>query len=483
MLREQEAVVRRAIILFDILVVSFSFFLTYFLRRYLHLFYSLDLIPSVRVMAEMSTPIRDYAIVLMLIVPTWSLSLYMNGMYRSMRTKGIVEVMWVIVRSGFFATLIFGTFVFFFKLEYVSRIFFMMLLLISASLILSEKVVVLYVSRFMRKKGYNYRKILIVGSGRRAVHFIRKVGEHPEWGFRIVGIVDYERVNVGKIVSGIEVLAALEDIPRLIQRRTIDEVIFLIPRAQLDKIEEYLYVCETHGISATVAVDLFDVKISKLRQTELDGIPLITFETTPANEQQLFIKRAMDVLVSGIGIIILSPLFLIIALAIKAASKGPVLYIQKRSGLNGRKFVLYKFRSMYKGAHQRLAELIDRNEMSGPIFKIKDDPRVTPVGKVLRRFSLDELPQLFNVFMGHMSLVGPRPPLPKEVRQYEPWQRRRLSMRPGMTCLWQAGGRNKVKFDEWMKLDLEYIDNWSLLLDFKILTKTIPAVMFGVGAY
>ncbi|MDD3905697.1 MAG: sugar transferase [Candidatus Omnitrophica bacterium] len=482
MLREKETAIRRAVILLDIFAVSFSFFLTFFLRRYLHMFYRLDLVPSVRVIAEMSAPVRDYFIVLILIVPAWSLSLYFNGMYKSLRTKSVLEVMGVIVKSAFFTTLVFGTFVFFFKMEYVSRVFFAMLLSISTFVIFLEKSVMVFVMRSMRKRGYNFRKILIVGTGRRAVQFIQKLENHPEWGFRIVGIIDYDQVNVGKIVSGVEVLSSIEEIPRIIQRRAIDEIIFVIPRSQLSRIEDYLYICETHGINVTIAVDLFDVKISKLRQTDIDGIPLITFDATPANEQQLFLKRAIDVAASGFGIMLLSPVFLIIAMLIKATSRGPVLYIQKRSGLNGRKFVVYKFRSMYKGAHERLPELMSKNEMSGPIFKIKNDPRVTPVGRLLRKFSLDELPQLFNVLMGTMSLVGPRPPLPKEVRQYEPWQRRRLSMRPGITCLWQIGGRNKIGFDQWMKLDLEYIDNWSLWLDIKILLKTIPAVLSGRGA-
>ena len=483
MLREKEAAVRRATIVLDILVVTFSFFLTFFLRRHIHLFYRLDMIPSARVVAEMTAPIRDYFVVLILIVPTWSLSLYFSGMYRSLRTRNIFEVTWSIVKSAFITTLIFGTFIYLFKLEYVSRTFFIMLLAIGAFFILLEKAIIFFVMHSVRKRGYNFRKILIVGTGRRAVHFIRKLEDHPEWGFRIVGIVDYDRVNVGKVVSGIEVLASLDKIPQIIERRAIDEVIFLIPRSQLAKIEEYLYICETHGVNATIAVDLFDVKISKLRQTDIDGIPFITFDTTPASEHQLFLKRAIDVVVSGLGIILLSPLLLIIAILIRATSKGPVFYIQKRSGLNGRKFVLYKFRSMYKGAHERLAELAHRNEVSGPIFKIKNDPRITPVGWFLRKFSIDELPQLFNVLRGQMSLVGPRPPLPKEVRQYEPWQRRRLSMRPGITCLWQISGRNKISFDEWMKLDLEYIDKWSLWLDINILFKTIPAVLFARGAY
>lgn len=483
MLREREATIRRAIILLDIFLLSFSFFLTFYLRRHIHLFYNADLFPSMRVIAEMSAPIRDYFIVLALIVPIWSLSLYTNGMYKSLRTKTILEVIWIIIKSVFFTTLIFGTFVFLFKLEYVSRVFFVMLIIIGTFFILFEKAVVFFAMRFIRKRGYNFRKIIIVGTGKRAVQFIQKIENHPEWGLRIAGIVDYEETNVGKIVSGIEVLASLDKISQIIERRAIDEVIFLIPRAHLNNIEEYLYICETHGVAATIAVDFFDVKISKLRQTEIDGIPLITFETTPANEEQLFLKRLIDIVASGFGIVLLGPLFAVIAILIKATSKGPVLYIQKRAGLNGRKFVLYKFRSMYKGAHEKLSELIVRNEMAGPIFKIRNDPRITPVGRFLRKFSLDELPQLFNVFTGTMSLVGPRPPLPKEVRQYEPWQRRRLSMKPGITCLWQISGRNKVTFNEWIKLDLKYIDNWSLWLDIKILFKTIPAVLFARGAY
>jgi len=187
--------------------------------------------------------------------------------------------------------------------------------------------------------------------------------------------------------------------------------------------------------------------------------------------------------VSSAVLIFLSPLFLAIAIAIKATSKGPVFFRQERCSLNGRKFTLYKFRTMDSDAELKQGELLERNEMKGPVFKIEDDPRITSVGKVLRKFSLDEFPQLWNVFEGDMSLVGPRPPIPAEVEKYESWHRRRLSMRPGITCLWQVGGRNKITdFDEWTKLDLEYIDKWSLWLDFKILFKTIPVVALGIGA-
>jgi exopolysaccharide biosynthesis polyprenyl glycosylphosphotransferase len=227
---------------------------------------------------------------------------------------------------------------------------------------------------------------------------------------------------------------------------------------------------------------LFDVKIAKARLTQLEDVPLLTFETVVAKEGQLFVKRIIDFVVSAVLLVLLAPVFIIVALAIKFNSKGPVLYRQTRVGLNGRKFTLYKFRTMFEGAEEKLTELEKLNEMGGPVFKMKKDPRITRLGRYLRKFSIDEFPQLFNVLVGHMSLVGPRPPIPEEVVQYEPWQRRRLSMRPGLTCIWQVSGRNKIDFDDWMKLDLKYLDNWSLWLDFTIIMKTIPVVFFGIGA-
>jgi len=483
MLKEREKVIRQAVIILDALVICLVFGLTFFLRRHIHVFYKLDLIPTARVIAEMSASINDYLVVLFLTVPLWCFVLYLNGMYESLRTKSIREIIWIIAKAAVITTFAFGTAVFIFKLEFVSRAFFIMFMGLSSSAIFCEKLTMFAVSRYIRGRGYNYRRMLVVGTGRRALQFIQKIALHPEWGIKVVGAIDYEHANVGKAIDGLEVLGALEDIPKILHRRSIDEVVFIVPRAQLGQIENYLYVCETEGVKTSVAVDLFELKISKLRQTELEGVPLITFETTPAKEWQLLIKRAFDIIASGLGLVLLSPVFLITAMLIKLTSKGPVFFIQKRVGLNGRKFILYKFRSMHKGAHLKLSELTAMNEAAGPVFKMKNDPRVTPIGRALRKLSIDELPQLINVFFGHMSIVGPRPPIPREVGQYKPWQRRRLSMRSGITCLWQISGRSKIGFDEWMRMDLEYIDNWSLRLDFKILVKTVPVVLFGVGAY
>jgi exopolysaccharide biosynthesis polyprenyl glycosylphosphotransferase len=214
----------------------------------------------------------------------------------------------------------------------------------------------------------------------------------------------------------------------------------------------------------------------------LEGVPFVTFTTTPSNDSQLAVKRVLDIALSLLLLTVTAPVMVIASIAIKLSSPGAVLFRQERIGLNGRIFTLYKFRTMIENAHQLRGEVEHLNEMSGPVFKAKSDPRITTVGRILRKFSFDEIPQLWNVVRGDMSLVGPRPPIPEEVDLYQRWQRRRLSMKPGLTCLWQVSGRNDLDFNRWMELDLQYIDNWSPLLDLKILLRTIPAVLSGRGA-
>ena len=262
----------------------------------------------------------------------------------------------------------------------------------------------------------------------------------------------------------------------------MDEVIFVVPGRMLGEFEETFLLCEDLGINARIAVGMFPHLIAKAQLEEFQGRPLLTFTTTSTNTLALGLKRLLD-LSAGLALLLLLGLpGLAIALAIKLDSEGPVLFSQVRSGLHGRQFRMHKFRSMVADAESRRDQLESVNEMDGPVFKIRDDPRITRVGRLLRRTSLDELPQVLNIIKGDMSLVGPRPPIPAEVERYQRWQRRRLSMKPGITCLWQVSGRNQVDFEEWMRLDLRYIDSWSLWLDFKILILTIPAVLTGRGA-
>ena len=278
------------------------------------------------------------------------------------------------------------------------------------------------------------------------------------------------------------VLGEIEDIPRIVESNVVDDVIFAVHRRDLDRLEDLFLSLQEQGIRTRFAMDLFPHTRARVELEELDGIPLLTFATTPTSQIQLMAKRALDVALASLVAAARHADGGVIALAIKLTSGGTVLFRQTRCGLNGRFFTLYKFRTMVEDAEERRGELPHLNEMNGPVFKCAAIRGSRRFGRFLRRFTLDELPQLWNVLRGDMSLVGPRPPIPEEVAQYQRWHRRRLSMKPGLTCLWQISGRNDIDFDRWMQLDLQYIDNWSPLLDLKILLRTIPAVLSGKGA-
>ncbi|MBN3038427.1 MAG: sugar transferase [Candidatus Omnitrophica bacterium] len=481
MLKEKEKLVRHGMMLLDGAVVALAFISAYFLRLHFRAFYKLDLIPSIKVM---SSPVsfQLYLIVLIVCVPLWVLMLSFNGLYRPFRTRNFLEITWEIIKAAFFSILAFGSLAFVFKIQFVSRVFFIIFMVLCTGLLILEKWTLVSASRYLRKKGYNFRSILVVGTGPRAKRFVRMVQGHGEWGLRITGLIDDEPDKVGKDFFGIKVIGVLANVPKILRENVIDEVVFVVPRMWLDRIQETIAACETQGVRTSVAADLFELKVARAQQTDLNGFPLLSFETTFGQEWQLLAKRTFDLFSSFMGLLFLSPLLVLTGILVKITSRGPVLFKQKRLGVNGRIFTLFKFRTMYSDAEKELSKLEHLNEMDGPVFKIKSDPRITPLGKFLRRSSIDELPQLFNVLLGQMSIVGPRPPLPSEVNRYEHWQARRLSLRPGLTCLWQVNGRNKISFEQWVELDLKYIDNWSLWLDFKILMKTIPVVMLGVGA-
>jgi exopolysaccharide biosynthesis polyprenyl glycosylphosphotransferase len=278
-----------------------------------------------------------------------------------------------------------------------------------------------------------------------------------------------------------KIIGELDHLKKILEDREVDEVIFTTDPNRIRNFEDYLFACEEVGIPARLITDYFAVRFAKIVNDDFFDVPSLIFSTTPLNQNHLILKRAIDVIGSGFALLFLLPVFAVVALAIKLDSPGPVFFKQIRVGLNGRKITFLKFRSKVKDAERLRSSLDARNEQSGPVFKIKNDPRISRVGRILRKYSLDELPQLINVLKGDMSLVGIRPPIPSEVEKYDRWQRRRLSMRPGITCLWQVNGRNRVSFEEWMKMDLDYIDHWSLKLDLGILLKTIPAVLRGSG--
>ena len=375
------------------------------------------------------------------------------------------------------------------KIKDVSRLFLGIFYILNIAILMISKTIIYWSNRKSKQSDYNKCNILIIGSKERAVGAINLINSMKEQ-YNIIGCLDINKDRVGKTVKdGIKVIGIVDEIQTLIIKEVVDEVIFAMPMYQIDNIEAYIHLIELMGIKVRIFPDwhihslFYEPKVAQVYFDELNGIPSMVLSSTSNRHRDLLVKLFSDYLVSGIMLLLLSPFLAIIAAMIKIVSPGPVLFKQERVGLNGRIFNVYKFRTMVKDAEKKLEELKALNEADGPAFKIKNDPRIIPViGKILRKTGLDELPQLLNVFRGEMSLIGPRPPLPSEVAQYNIWHRRRLSMKPGITCIWQIQpNRNDLSFDQWMDLDLEYIDNWSLKLDVEIFFRTIFVMLLGHG--
>ena len=326
--------------------------------------------------------------------------------------------------------------------------------------------------------------VVIVGLGERARRLGWDLEAAAKYGVRLIGFVadssgPYPReVQLGSAYA----VHPPSELPGLLSGHVIDEVLFAVDSEKLAQLEEVFLLCDEEGVRTRVAVDFFPHVNSTVYLERLGHVPLLTFSATPHDEIRLMMKRLIDTLVAAAGLLILLPFMLAVAVLVRLTSPGPAIFRQERCGLNGRRFVLYKFRSMRADAEQLKADL-EHLSSKKTAFKLKDDPRLTPIGRFLRKFSVDELPQLWNVLKGDMSLVGPRPAVADEVDRYQRWQRRRLRMRPGLTCLWTLAGRDEVEFDDWMRMDMQYIDTWSLGLDWRILLETIPRVLTGKGAY
>jgi exopolysaccharide biosynthesis polyprenyl glycosylphosphotransferase len=326
---------------------------------------------------------------------------------------------------------------------------------------------------------------VIVGTNSRALQFARKVESKPELGYVILGFVDEEWIGNQKLEkAGWSLASDFKGFAEFIRNNVVDEVLMSLPlKSYYEQTASIMTVCENQGVLVRHLPHIFDTKLAKSKVDYVEDESFVSHYTGSMDGWQVVIKGMLDILLSAVLLLLLSPLFLLTAVLIKITSPGPIFFVHERVGLSKRRFRLYKFRTMVKDAEQIQAELEGLNEVSGPVFKIKNDPRITPLGKILRKTSIDELPQLINILKGDMSFVGPRP-LP--VRDYngfnKDWHRRRFIIRPGITCLWQVNGRSNIPFEKWMELDLEYIDNWSLWLDLKILVKTVPAVLSVSGA-
>jgi exopolysaccharide biosynthesis polyprenyl glycosylphosphotransferase len=330
-------------------------------------------------------------------------------------------------------------------------------------------------ARTVRRHGHNIRNVVIVGRDEHGFDLASRLAKRADLGYAIETVVD---------VRPEDEAAALEQVTRLLETRPIDEVFVTLPLdAHQGLIRDVVSLCEEQGVTIRVLSSLVDLVLARAQLDEIDGRPIITIFSGPPDSLLLAAKRLLDVTVAAAALVLSAPVSLLVALAIKLDSPGPVLFVQERVGFGGRRFRFYKFRTMVVDAEERQAKLEQLNEATGPIFKIREDPRITRVGAVIRKLSLDELPQFVNVLRGDMSLVGPRPlPVRDVLRIDRRAHKRRFSVKPGITCLWQVSERT-FSFEDWIRTDMEYIDNWSLRLDFEILAKTIPAVLSRRGAY
>jgi exopolysaccharide biosynthesis polyprenyl glycosylphosphotransferase len=462
-----------AYFLVELLVLSGAFFATYWLRKKTDLLWGLEL-----------GTLSQYLWIWPAMLLVWSTLLWGFNTYQAFRTRSLIVHGFTVGTVCMLGTLALFSLITVVKAYEVNRSFVGLLGIGSFLGLFALRTAATAFLTHYTQKGYDRHYVIIGGPPDHALQVAEELEAIHGMVYQVRGFVTDDPSEMGRPIGRWTVLGRLDEIPKLAEREPVDEVFLLPPPGKLEAYRSHIEACEAMGMTVYLRLAPFDRQLSRLSVQQAPGGDYLTFSTAPKSGSQLALKRAIDVAGAMAMLLVLSPFLLVVALLVKLTSRGPAVFRQDRAGMNGRVFTLYKFRTMVEGAERDRAGLESRNEMDGPVFKIKEDPRVTWVGRLLRRTSIDELPQLWNVVKGDMSLVGPRPLPLYEVEKFERWQRRRMTMRPGITCLWQVRGRNRVTdFAEWMKLDLEYVDRWSLGLDLKILLQTIPAVLGGKGAY
>jgi len=428
---------------------------------------------------------RLYLPVLLAAVVIFPLLGYILGAYKQVELRRPREIATDIVKMSALGLLTLFSALFLLQGHFVSRSFLFLFAVLQFLLLGTSRWLLLIGGTWLRSRPEQRRHFIIVGSGNGAAEVATLLEAGERFGLSLLGFIHIGNeppTSPAGLRRAYSVLPK-EQLVKMLHNRIVDEVVFAVEKEELLELEPLMQQCEQEGVRIRIQLDFLPKGFSHIFVEHLAHVPLLTLASTPQNDFALLFKRTVDVILSILSLVVLSPLFLFLALLVKLTSKGPVLFRQIRCGLGGRQFVLLKFRSMVVDADELLADLSALNEAEAPLFKMRNDPRCTKLGRWMRMFSMDELPQLWNILRGDMSLVGPRPPLPQEVEQYQPWQRRRLRMRPGLTCLWALEGRSQLRFERLTRLDLLYIDNWSVWLDLKILIKTIPTVLSGRGAH
>ena len=445
--------------------------------------FSLGLAATVRfgLQAPLDTALSPFGegAALLLPIAAWPLTLWAHGLYRPRVRLTIRGEALDVLRATMTFTAAILIALYFFKLDDFSRTVIAVFVPTLALSTIAVRIALRAALSTLRDRGRNTRHVLVLGTAAGAQWFADRLEMHSELGLRVIGHLTGKGETRFPVTRPI--LGTLDEIEDVLHSRIVDEVAICLPLTEASRIDSIVRLCEEEGKIVRIPMQVFEHALAAGRVEELDGVPIYSIVSGPDRLAGFIAKRALDIVGAIVAGVILSPIMVGLAIAIRLDSSGPVLFFQRRVGLHGRTFDVVKFRTMIDGAEAQVEDLLQHNEIKGHAFKVTNDPRVTRVGRFLRRTSLDELPQLWNVLNGEMSLVGPRPPLPTEVAGYDVWHRRRLSMKPGMTGLWQVRARREPDFDRWVETDLEYIDGWSFWLDVKIMARTIPAMLLGDG--
>jgi exopolysaccharide biosynthesis polyprenyl glycosylphosphotransferase len=453
----------------DIIITVCSYFLAYFLTNLVN--------------KDYFGFTREYIIMLILIIPTWTILLMISKLSQIPRTRTEISVFFNFLRfnSIGFALLFFYKHLF--GLDNFSHYVLVSFSVVNMLSLYIFRMITYRIFKYFRASGYNICNVIIFADDQ-SEQFIEDMIEHKEWGYRILMVITDSMIVKRRFGDSIRIYPDKINIKNILDVDIIDEVFYCQASISDEKLQKLIDTCEEIGVTFRLQTDL-NSSIQPLKDaylTKFQHKSFLTFKNTPKNSAALVWKSYTEFWISLAIVFLISPIMLIISILIKLTSKGPVIFKQERVGLRGRKFYIYKFRTMVYNAEELKSRLMTMNESDGPAFKIKKDPRITAVGRFLRKTALDELPQFFNVLRGEMALIGPRPPVPSEVEKYERWHLRRLSVKPGITCIWQIiPNRNEILFDKWMKLDIQYIDNWSIKKDIMLFVKTIKTVIYGTG--
>lgn len=461
------------IFVIDAVMISVSFILAYYIRFEWFFGKSPAIIPQLG---------RFYG-TLIFVTFLWLAIFKLLGLYDKRDITSSADEASSIFGATMVGTLLLLALLFLYRGFWFSRGLLLFAMLICSFLMILSRYILYVFQRELYKRGIGVRRTLIVGAGEIGQGLALKLYSEKEIGYKAIGFLDDDQDKAGKSFHGVPVLGTTMNMKMRIRELNIEEVIMATSKLPQQKILDIIMECESEGVVFKLVPGILELIASRISTDEIGGIPLLTVREVKLQGFNAAVKRLADILVSLSLLMVLSPIMLIVALLIKVESRGPILFTQTRVGKDGKTFNLYKFRSMVQGAEAMFESVVA--EKGGDIirFKAKDDPRITRLGKLIRKLSIDETPQLINVLVGHMSLVGPRPPVPIEVDKYTPWHKKRLRIRPGITGLWQVSGRSELPFEDMVRLDIYYIENWSLWMDFRIILRTIPTVLFGSGAY